>query len=162
MENIKGLSLDKAIVCPYLTAVDKRIWITNNTFPELSLRAFHCRRSARTLGMRPSLYLTGISGRGVNSSALRCHSGALQKDNQLQECLVSTNCWKKSTGSIPAPLEDTSLTHLSLRTLLWGRTQLGKLGPALSCSWSRWTRADRHEGGGPWPSATCQMATGNF
>ena len=39
---------------------------------------------------------------------------------------------------IPAPLEDASY-HLSLRTLLWGRTQLGKLEPALSCSWGRWT-----------------------
>ena len=32
MENNKGLSLDEATVCPYLTAVDKWIWITNSTF----------------------------------------------------------------------------------------------------------------------------------
>ena len=40
MENIKGLSLDKATVCPYLTDADKWIWITNSTFPSSPWEVF--------------------------------------------------------------------------------------------------------------------------
>ena len=110
MENIKGLSLEEAMVCPSLPDCCRQMDLNYKYyFPKLFLRTFCCGRSAaRTSGMGPGPRLRGTLGGGVNSSALRCHSGALQKDNQLQECLLSTNCWKKSTGSIPAPLEDTS------------------------------------------------------
>ena len=78
-------------------------------FPELFLRAFRCGRSAgRTLGMRPSLYLRGISGRGVNSSALRCHSTTLQNEGQSTSIVSGFYqlLEKNSTGNILAPLED--------------------------------------------------------
>lgn len=42
---------------------------------------------------------------------------------------------KNSMGSIPAPLEDAKLTPVLEDS---GRTQLGKLEPALSCSWGWW------------------------
>ena len=52
-------------------------------FPELFLRAFRCGRSAaRTSGMGPGPCLRGTLGGGVNSSALRCHLGALQNEGQ--------------------------------------------------------------------------------
>ena len=40
MENTKGLSWDEAIICHYLTALDKWIWITNTTFPSSSRGLF--------------------------------------------------------------------------------------------------------------------------
>ena len=52
-------------------------------FPKLFLRAFCCGRSAaRTSGMGPGPCLRGTLGGGVNSSALRCHSGALRNEGQ--------------------------------------------------------------------------------
>ena len=106
MENIKGLSLDEAIVCHSLTALDKWIWITNTTFltsfQELFVvgdlllgprgwDAVHVWEGHRVWKQIPLLW---------DATWELCR----RKDNQLQECLVSTNCWKK----IPAPLEDTS------------------------------------------------------
>ena len=125
-------------------------------FPELLLRAFNCGRSAaRTSRMGHSPCLRGTLGVGANSSAVRCHSRTLQKEGQSTSKL--SGFYQLLEKKIPAPLEDASY-HLSLRTLLWGRTQLGKLEPALSCSRGRWPRGlTGTEGGGPRPSATCQI-----
>ena len=128
--------------------------------PELSPRGLRCGGSAvRTSGMGPGLCLRGTLAGGVNSFVLRCHSRTLQNEGQSTSRVFGfyQPLEKNSTGSIPAPLEDTS-EHQTLRTLLWGRTQMGKLEPALSCSRRRWTGGLKGtEGGGPRPSATCQI-----
>ena len=99
MENIKGLSLDEAIVWHYLTALDKWIWITNTTFPSSSRELFvvgdlllgpwgwdpvHVWEGHRVWEHIPLLW---------DATWELCR----RKDNQLQECLVSTNCWKKNS-----------------------------------------------------------------
>ena len=98
MENIKGLSLD-AFVCHNLTALDKWIWITNTTFPSSSQELFivadlllgprgwdpvHIWEGHRVWKQIPLLW---------DATRELCR----RKDNQLQECLVSTNCWKKNS-----------------------------------------------------------------
>ena len=84
MENIKGLSLEEAMVCPSLPDCCRQMDLNYKYyFPKLFLRAFCCGRSAaRTSGMGPSPCLRGTLGGGVNSSALRCHSGALQNEGE--------------------------------------------------------------------------------
>ena len=104
--NIKGLSLDEAIVCHHLTALDKWICIKNTTFLSSSWHLFivgdlllgprgwdpvHVWERHRVWKQIPLLW---------DATQELCR----RKDNQLQECLVSTNCWKKN----PAPLEDAS------------------------------------------------------
>ena len=98
MENIKGLSLDEAIVCDHLTALDKWIWITNTTFPSSSWELFivgdlllgpqgwdpvHVWEGHQVWEQIPLLW---------DATQELCR----RKDNQLQNCLVSTNCWEKN------------------------------------------------------------------
>lgn len=94
----------------------------------------------------------GSPGRGANSSALRCPWELRRmKDNLLQECLVSSTAWKNILLHVAflflsnkvGNLEVTG--RLSLRTLLWRRTHLGKLEPALSC----WPRLTDERAGAP-------------
>ena len=110
MENIKGLSLDEAMVCPYLTAVDQWIWMTNTTFPSSSWELFVVGDLLLVpRGWDPVHVWEGHwVGEWIPLLWDATWELCRMKDNQLQECLVSTNCWKKSTGSIPAPLEDAS------------------------------------------------------
>ena len=110
MENIKGLSLDEAMVCPYLTAVDQWIWMTNTTFPSSSWELFVVGDLLLVPRGWDPVHVWEGHWVGEWSPLLWDATWELcrMKDNQLQECLVSTNCWKKSTGSIPAPLEDAS------------------------------------------------------
>ena len=78
-------------------------------FPELFLRAFRCGRSAAsTSGMGPGPCLRGTLGWGVNSSALRCHLGALQNEGQSTSRVSGFYqlLEQNSMGRIPAPLKD--------------------------------------------------------
>ena len=97
-------------------------------FPELFLRAFRCGRSAaRTSGMGPGPCLRGTLGGGVNSSALRCHLGALQNEGQSTSRVFGFNqLLEKIHRGHSCTSWGCQLNTPSLRTLLWGRTQLGK------------------------------------
>ena len=125
-------------------------------FPELFPRAFYCGRSAaRTSGMGCSPSLRGTSGVEANSSAVRCHLRTLQKEGQptsrvsgFYQMLEKNSCTSQGCQLTPV-LEDSAVRE----------NHLGKLEPALSCSWGRWTGGltDTEGGGGPRPSATCQI-----
>ena len=96
-QNIKGLSLDEAMVCPYLTAADKWMWITNSTFPSFSLWEICCwdlGEGTQSVSERD----TGWGGRAPplwDATWELC----IRKGSQLQECLVSTSCWKNPQGA---------------------------------------------------------------
>ena len=146
MENIKGLSFDEAIICHYLIALDKWIWITNTTFPSSSRELFTV--GDLLLGPRGWDAVQVWEGHRVWKQIPLLWDATWElcrrKDNQLQECLVSTKCWKKnsctSQGCQLTPvLEDSAVRE----------NHLGKLEPALSCSWGRWTGGlTDTEGGG--------------
>ena len=115
-------------------------------FPELFPRAFCCGRSAaRTSGMGCSPCLRGTSGVEANSSAVRCHLRTLQKEEQptsrvsgFCQMLEKNSCTSQGCQLTPV-LEDSAVRE----------NHLGKLEPALSCSWGRWTGGlTDTEGGG--------------
>ena len=97
MGNNKGPSLKEAIVCPYLTAVDKWMWITNRTFPSSPWEVFVV--GDLLLGPRGWDPVRVWEGHRLGEWILLFWDATRQlcrmEDNQLQECLVSTNCWKK-------------------------------------------------------------------
>ena len=80
------------------------------------------RSAARTLRMGPGPCLRGSSGRGANSSALRCHSRTLENEGQSTSRVSGFYqlLEKNSMGSIPAPrgwllipiLEDSSVREI--------------------------------------------------
>ena len=77
-ENIKGLSLDEATVCPYVTDVDKWTWTTNSAFLSSPGEVF----IVGDLLLGPRGWDPVRVWEGVNSSALRCHSRTLQNEGQ--------------------------------------------------------------------------------
>ena len=98
MENIKGLSLDEAIECHYLIALDKWIWITNTTFPSSYWELFIV--GDLLLGPQGWDTVHVWEGHWVWEQIPLLWDATWElwrrKDNQLQECLISTNCWKKN------------------------------------------------------------------
>ena len=156
MENIKGLSFDEAIVCHYLIALDKWIWITNTTFPSSSRELFTV--GDLLLGPRGWDAVQVWEEHRVWKQIPLLWDATWElcrrKDNQLQECLVSTKCWKKnsctSRGRQLTPvLEDSAVRE----------NAAGKAGASSELFMGQvdW-RADGHRRrGGPRPSATCQI-----
>ena len=100
-QNIKGFSLGEAMVCPYLTAVDKWMWITNSTFPSSSRELFAV--GDLLLGPRGGDPVRVWEGDWVGGRAPPLWDATRElcrrKDSQLQECLVSTSCWKNPRGA---------------------------------------------------------------
>ena len=147
MESIKGLSLDEAIVCHYLIALDKWIWITNTTFPNSSQELFVV--GDLLLGPQGWDAVHVWEGHWVwkqipllwDATRELCR----RKDNQLQECLISTSCWKKknpctSWGRQLSPvLKDSAVRE----------NAAGKAGASSELFMGQvdW-RADRHRGRG--------------
>ena len=155
-ENMNGLSLDQAIVCPYLTAVDTWIWITNTTFPS-------SRRELFAVGDMLRLWEGHRVWEQIPLLWDATRELCRMKDNQPQECLVFTNCWRKTHGEHSCTSRGRQLTPV-LEDSTVRETQLGKLEPALNCSWGRWTGGlTGTEGGGPRPSAPARpKARGNL
>ena len=102
--------------------------------------------AARTSGMGPGPCLRGSSGWGANSSTLRCHLRTLENEGQstsrvsgFYQMLEKNSCTSQGCQLTPV-LEDSAVRE----------NHLGKLEPALSCSWGRWTGGlTDTEGGGP-------------
>ena len=156
MENIKGLSFDEAIICHYLIALDKWIWITNTTFPSSSRELFTV--GDLLLGPRGWDAVQVWEEHRVWKQIPLLWDATWElcrrKDNQLQECLVSTKCWKKKF---------LHLSRMPVNTCPWGLRcegePSGKAGASSELFMGQvdW-RADGHRGrGGPRPSATCQI-----
>ena len=156
MENIKGLSLDEAIECHYLIALDKWIWITNTTFPSSYWELFIV--GDLLLGPQGWDTVHVWEGHWVWEQIPLLWDATWElwrrKDNQLQECLISTNCWKKKS---------LHLWRMPVITCPWGLCCEGEH------SWESWSqlwavhgagglegwRAQRE--GDPQHSATCQI-----
>lgn len=134
-------------------------------FPELSPRAFCCGRYAARTSDRNPLRLW--EGHRVWEQIPLLWDGTRElcrmKDNQSQECLVFTNCWRKTHGEHSCTSRGRQLTPV-LEDSTVRETQLGKLEPALNCSRGRWTGGlTGTEGGGPRPSAPARpKARGNL
>ena len=154
IENIRGLSLDEAILCHYLTALDKWIWITNTTFPSSSWE----------------LFVVGdllLGPRGWDPvhvwEGFRCGSKFLCSEMPLENSAKWRTTNFKSVWCLPtAGKKFLHLLRMSVNTCPWGLCCEGER------SWESWSqlwavhgtcglegwRAQRE--GGPWPSATCQ------
>ena len=110
MENMNGLSLDQAIVCPYLTAVDTCIWITNSTFPSSHRELF----AVGDMLLGPRIGTRSVFERDIGcGSKFLCSETALEssaewRTTNLKNVWFSPTAGEKPTGSIPAPLEDAS------------------------------------------------------
>ena len=97
MENMKDLSLDEATLCPHLTDVDKWIWTTHSAFLSSPREVFVV--GDLLLGPRgwdPVCVWEGHwLGEWIPLFWDATRELCRMKDSQLQECLVSTNRWKK-------------------------------------------------------------------
>ena len=158
MENIKGLSLDEAMVCPYLTAVYKWIWITNTAFPSSSRELFVV--GDLLLGPRgwdPSV--RGTLGGGVSSSALRCHARALQKGQSTSRVSGIYQLLGKIHGEHSCTSRGCQLNTPVLEDSAVKGEPSWESWSQLSCSRDRWTegwRAQRERVHDPQPPARWQ------
>jgi len=146
--------LDEAILCHYLTALDKWIWITNTTFPS----------SSRELFVVGDLLLGPRGWDPVHVwEGFRCGSKFLCSEMPLENSAKWRTTNFKSVWCLPtAGKKFLHLLRMSVNTCPWGLCCEGER------SWESWSqlwavhgtcglegwRAQRE--GGPRPSATCQ------
>ena len=159
MENIEGLSLDEAIVSPYLTEVDKWISITNSTFPSSPWEVFVV--GDLLLGPRgwdPVRVWEGYRlGEWIPLLEMPPDNSSEWRTINFESVWFLPIAGKKSHREHSRTSQGRQLTPV-LRDSAVRENPAGKAEPARSCSRGRWPGGlTGTEGGGPRLSATCRI-----
>ena len=159
MENIEGLSLDEAIVCPYLTEVDKWIWITNSTFPSSAWEVFIVGDLLLgPQGWDPVRVWEGYRlGEWIALLEMPLDNSSEWRTINFESVWYLPVAGKKFHGEHSHTSRGCQLTPVFEASAV-RENPAGKVEPALSCSRGKWPGGlTGIEGACPWLSATCRI-----